>query len=90
MAVYRGTNRQEALVKQEYTAPGRFTIQLPLSPPEKTLLVLAMTTDHAEYHEETLMMEVSTKFYIWLKYLVIIPLSLLIPPLLFMRPQQTF
>jgi hypothetical protein len=90
VAISRGTNRQEFLLRQEYSRPGRYTIQLPLSPPEKTLLVVGMTTDHAEYFEETLVVEVSTKFYIWLKYLVLIPLALLVAPLLFTKPQQRF
>jgi hypothetical protein len=90
VAISRGTNRQEVLLRQEFSRPGRYTVQLPLSPPEKTLLVVGMTTDHAQYFEETLMLEVSTKFYIWIKYLVLIPLALLIAPLLFIKPQQKF
>lgn len=90
IAISRGTNRQEVLVRQEYSRPGRYTIQLPLSPPEKTLLVVGMTTDHAEYFEETLVVEVSTKFYIWMKYLILIPLALLVAPLLLIKPQQKF
>jgi hypothetical protein len=90
ITVSRGTNRQAHIFREVYSRAGRYTIQLPLSPPEKSLLVVGMTTDRGEYHEETLMVEVSTKFYIWLKYLVLIPLVVLVAPLLFMKPQQKF
>jgi hypothetical protein len=65
-------------------------VLVPLSPPERALLVVGMTTERGEYHEDTVLVEASTKFYVWLKYLVLLPLLLLVSPLFFMKPQQTF
>ena len=34
-------------------SPGRYTIELPLHPPESFLLVIGMTNEHGQYYEDT-------------------------------------
>lgn len=61
-----------------------------MSPPEKVMLIVGMYTDHQQYYEDSIEIELSTRFYIWVKYLVVIPLVILLVPLLFMKPQKSF
>jgi len=80
-----GTNRLNPLVKNSYEKPGRYRIDIPVSPPVSMILVLSMTTEHGLYFEDTMPLAISTKFYVWIKYLVVTPIVLLCIPLLFMR-----
>lgn len=88
--VTHGTNKIHPIHSVEYTQPGRYTIELDLSPPEKLMLIIGMNTDHQQYYEDSIEIELSTRFYIWIKYLIVIPMIILIVPLLFMRPQKGF
>jgi len=80
-----GTNRLNPLVKNSYEKPGRYRIDIPVSPPVSMILVLSMTTEHGLYFEDTMPLAISTKFYVWIKYLVLTPIVLLCVPLLFMK-----
>jgi hypothetical protein len=35
----------------EFTSPGRYSLELPLIPPESFLLVIGMTDEHGQYFE---------------------------------------
>jgi hypothetical protein len=59
------------------SAPGRYSVELLVSPPESTHLVIGMVNEHGLYFEDSVHMSVSTQFYIWMKYLVFIPPFLL-------------
>jgi hypothetical protein len=48
-------------------------------------LVIGLTNEHGQYFEETVHIAMSTRFYVWIKYMVLIPLCLLYIPLLMMR-----
>jgi hypothetical protein len=85
----RGTNRLDPMLRKEFSAPGRYTVELPVSPPESMHLVIGMVNEHGQYFEDSVHISVSTRFYIWMKYLVLIPLFLLTLPLLMMRPTST-
>ena len=49
----RGTNKLEILAQKDFFVPGRYTIELPLHPPETFLLVLGMMNEHGQYFEDT-------------------------------------
>jgi hypothetical protein len=81
----RGTNKVEPLAKAEYSMPGRYTIELPLHPPEAFLLVIGMTNEHGQYYEDTVPVSLSTRFYVWIKFMILVPAALLYGPLLMMK-----
>lgn len=78
----RGTNMLEPLGKFEFSSPGRYTVHLGVSPPEAFSLLLGMTNDHGQYFEDQVYVEISTRFHVWIKYLVLFPVALLCLPLL--------
>lgn len=80
-----GTNKLAPLAKAEFSKPGRYTVQVPISPPVSMTLVVSMLTEHGLYFEDALPVAVGTRFYVWIKYLVLTPIFLLCMPLLFMR-----
>lgn len=77
VSITRGTNRLQPLWSRKFTKPGRYVAFVPVSPPEIALLVLSMSSDHGEYFEDTVHVALSTKFYLWIKYLLITPLIVL-------------
>lgn len=77
VSITRGTNRLQPLWSRTFSKPGKYVAFVPVSPPEIALLVLSMSSDHGEYFEDTVHVALSTKFYIWLKYLLITPLVIL-------------
>lgn len=42
----------EILVQSEYTKPGRYTLNIPINPPESFTLVVGMSNDHGQYFED--------------------------------------
>ena len=80
-----GTNRLNPLATKSFTKPGRYSIDIPVSPPLAMTLVISMTTEHGLYYEDTMPLAISTKFWIWIKYLVVTPIVLLCIPLLFFK-----
>lgn len=77
VSVTRGTNRLQPLWKQSFDRPGRHVADIPVTPPELALLVFSMKSRHGEYFEDTVHVALSTKFYVWLKYLLSAPIVLL-------------
>ncbi len=77
----RGTNKLEPIGKYEYSSPGRYSVELPVNPPESFPLVIGMTNDHGQYYEDHAYISVSTKFHLWIKYLILFPVTLLCLPL---------
>ena len=49
----KGTNKQSVLASLEYDAPGRYTVLVPVYPPEIFVLVIGMTNEHGQYFEDT-------------------------------------
>ena len=85
VTITRGTNKLEPLVKEVFYKPGRYTVRLPISPPDSGTFVLGMTTEHGLYFEDTIWVSFSTRFFIWIKFLILIPVALFCIPLLLMR-----
>jgi hypothetical protein len=81
----RGTSRNIPLFTKKYKSPGRYTVVLPIEPPDTLTLVIGMTNEHGQYFEETLPLAVSTGYYVWIKYLILTPLALLAIPLHILR-----
>jgi hypothetical protein len=80
-----GTNRQVPLLRQRFTSPGRYTVLVPVEPPDSFLLVLGMTNEHAQYFEDAVYISLSRGFYVWIKYLISAPIMLLVGALFLMR-----
>jgi len=78
----RGLNRLNPLTTQIFTAPGRHTIYVPITPPEDSIFVLSMITEHGMYYEDSFNVRISSKFYIWIKYMVVSPMLVFCLPLL--------
>jgi hypothetical protein len=85
VVVTRGTNKRSPLASATYDRPGRYSLQVPMSPPESVSLVLGMTNEHGQYYEDVVAVSVNTRFYVWFKYMVAGPLILLSIPLLLVR-----
>jgi len=77
VSITRGTNRLQPLWSRTFTKPGRYVAFVPVSPPEIALLVLSMSSDRGEYFEDTVHVALSTRFYMWIKYLTVTPLVVL-------------
>lgn len=90
VAVYNGTNKLHPLVRQSYDKPGRYTIQMPVNPPVSAVFTLSMTTEHGLYFEDNIAISISTRFYVWIKYMILAPICLLCLPLLLLRSQHVY
>lgn len=77
VSITRGTNRLQPLWSRTFSKPGRYVAFVPVSPPEIALLVLSMSSDRGEYFEDTVHVALSTRFYMWIKYLIVTPLVVL-------------
>lgn len=77
VSITRGTNRLQPLWTHKFSKPGKYVAHVPVSPPEISLFVLSMSSDHGEYFEDTVHVALSTKFYLWVKYLLVTPLLVL-------------
>ena len=85
VTISRGTNTAEVLLKEDFTKPGRYVLQIPVVPPEAMNLVVGMRNEHGQYFEDIVFVSVSTRFYVWIKYLIIAPVVLFVTPLLLMK-----
>lgn len=81
----KGTNKMNPIHSEGFSRPGRYTITVPVTPPGEDSLVLGMYTDHGMYFEDHVDVALSTRFYVWIKYLAIFPVGLLCLPLLITR-----
>jgi hypothetical protein len=70
------------MISMEYSKPGRYSVLIPVEPPESFTLVIGMTNDHGQYFEDALPVSVGTRFYVWIKFMVAAPVGLLCLPLL--------
>mmetsp|Transcript_10831 Transcript_10831/g.20033 ORF Transcript_10831/g.20033 Transcript_10831/m.20033 type:complete len:1046 (+) Transcript_10831:90-3227(+) len=84
----KGTNKMEQILREEYHGPGRYSVSIPVAPPGEDSLVLGMYTDHGLYFEDHVDVAISTRFYVWLKYMLLFPLAVLAVPLLLMRSKK--
>ena len=82
VTISHGSNRLNPLFRNEFFAPGFYRAEVLLPPPQSAQLVIAVTTEHGLYFEETVDVALSTRFYVWLKYLVISPVVVFCLPLL--------
>ena len=48
-------------------------------------MVIGLTNEHGQYFEDTVPVELGTRFYVWIKYLLILPAALMYIPLFVMR-----
>jgi hypothetical protein len=80
-----GTNRQEPLLRQRFSSPGRYTVLVPVEPPDSFLLVLGMTNEHGQYFEDAVYISLCRGFYVWIKYLISAPIMLMVGALFLMR-----
>lgn len=85
VTISKGTNRAVPLAKAVYSSPGRYTLEVPVEPPDAMLLVIGMTNEHGQYFEDSVYVAISTRFYVWIKYLVAAPVAILCLPLLLMQ-----
>ena len=89
VSVTLGTNKLNPLIRQTYNKPGRYTLEVPVLPPLASTFVISMTNDHGLYFEDTVHISVSTRFYVWVKYVILIPIILFSSPLLVVRSKRT-
>jgi hypothetical protein len=88
VVITKGSNKRTAIGQGEYSKPGRYSLHIDVSPPEAMTLVIGMTTEHGLYYEDTVWISVGTRFYVWMKYLPLLPTILLCIPLLLMRKHK--
>lgn len=79
---------KEELFRQSYSAPGIYTAQIVVTPPQTFSLTLSMKTRHGLYVEDTAVVSVAGRFYVYLKYLPTVPVMLLCVPLLLMSSRK--
>lgn len=87
--ITRGLHKATPLVSESFDRPGRYTIFVPVSPPESMVLIIGMTNEHGQYFEDSASVSISTRFYIWIKYLLIAPFLLLTIPILLSSKLKT-
>jgi hypothetical protein len=80
-----GLNRKSHLLKKRFSSPGRYTVLLPVQPPDSFLLMLGMTNEHGQYFEDSVTISLCTQFYVWIKYIVCAPILIFSISLLFMK-----
>lgn len=89
VTITRGANRLNPLFRNVFAVPGLYRAEVLLPPPQAAQLVISVVTEHGLYFEETVDVALSTRFYIWLKYLVISPVVVFCVPLLLKYMQRT-
>ena len=77
VAVTRGTNRLDPLWSRNFNKPGRYIAEVPISPPELGLLVVSMVSEHGRYFEDAVHVSINTRFYVWIKYMIALPVVVL-------------
>lgn len=77
VSITKGTNRLNPVWSHTFDKPGRYVAVVPVTPPELALFVVSLQSDHGEYFEDTVHVALSTRFYIWLKYLLVTPMVLI-------------
>lgn len=74
VVITRGkSNARAPLWSQTYHTPGHYQAKLPLQGPDTVTLLLSVTTEHGLYSEDSVSVALSTHFYVWLKYFVMMP-----------------
>ena len=56
-----------------------------MAPPECVTLVISMINEHGQHYEDSVPVSISTRFYIWFKYLLVTPVIMMAIPLLSLR-----
>jgi hypothetical protein len=83
-------NTASPIFTESYDKPGRYVIELPVSPPEAVNLIISMTNEHGQYFEDMVYISVGSDFYKWLKYLVLSPVVLLAFQVFFLQNFKLF
>jgi hypothetical protein len=78
----RGLNRLTPLFSMIFDSPGKHTISVPIDAPEDATFVLSMITEHGLYYEDSFNVQISSKFYVWIKYMVLSPVIVFCTPLI--------
>jgi hypothetical protein len=74
--ILKGINSKETVFKENFQEPGEYEVFLPVNAPEKVIFHFILETKHGKYSEDFVSVTISTKFYVWLKYIVILPVLL--------------
>lgn len=69
-------DRRNSLWEQSFTKPGRYFASFAISSPFHSTLFIQMTDSHGQISEDSVLASVSTKFYGWLKYIILLPVAL--------------
>jgi hypothetical protein len=86
--VSRGTNIASSILTVNFTKPGRYILNIPVSPPEAMNLIIGMMNEHGQYYEDVIYVSLSTRFYVWIKYFVLAPVLVFAAPLLLIRKKR--
>lgn len=74
VTITRGkSNAREPIWSETFDKPGHYKAVLPLQGPETLTLLLSVTTEHGLYSEDSLSIALSTHFYVWMKYFLVLP-----------------
>ena len=73
VSISKGTNKLAPIFQQTYELPGRYSVSVKMAPPESVALVVGMINEHGQYFEDVVSVSVSTRFYVWLKYMLLAP-----------------
>ncbi len=88
VSITKGTNKLAPIFQETYDLPGRYSVSVKMTPPESVALVVGMINEHGQHFEDVVSVSVSTRFYVWLKYMLLGPLLLLSLPLLMARKRS--
>lgn len=58
----RGTLSAAPLLREVFDAPGRYTVRVPIMPPDTMILVVSMTTENGQYFEDTAVVRFATHY----------------------------
>jgi hypothetical protein len=88
VTISRGLNKLKPLITSRYDSPGRYTLHVPVSPPESSVFIIGMTNEYGQYFEDSVVVSVGTRFYIWIKYLLVAPVLIVTLPLLISKDSR--
>lgn len=77
ISIMKNSNHPEDIIwKADYTEPGDYQATIPLDGPEKSIYYFILSSKHGKYAEDFVTVTISTRFYVWLKYLLFFPMFL--------------
>lgn len=82
VTVTRGSSLSEPLHTEKFDRPGRYTLSMEVQPPMNELLLLRMENAHFQHYDDSVHVSISSRFYIWIKYMVVAPVAIFCVPLM--------